>query len=480
MLFAFAAVYLLRAVRLGVVRETRHASASLSARRERSERLWQQAQQLAAAGQFQEAVRLLYLSGLYALDERALLHVETALTNREHAQLLVRLHLPLADSFTHVVEQYDRIRYGHAAVGPGYVSRPQRSRLTVEVRRARGAHPVSRIRSSMVLLGICVVALLIGALRLATERTPLPVGSSYSTQPDGAMGLYAWADSAGPGSGRLQDLALDSAPTTLIVLQPETQLDAAARDAFDGVASRGGTLVVAGDSFPWLLYVRNLGVTVEPVASRASSASSVDGLDLPVASRYRLRADNAQALLTGADGSIVVLRMPYKEGALVVIASPNLLTNDGLRDDATARFVFREIVAPSSGHVLSFDEVHHSFAPPGTGPIGINQLLFSTAPGRAVMYVALLVFAFVGLSGRRLGPALPAPSPAETPRTMYEHVQMLANLYRRASQLAAARAAFGRHYARRAGASPWGLARIEGARTESELIAAVTALDDGG
>src|SRR5712691_4843824 len=50
-------------------------------------------------------------------------------------------------------------------------------------RCARRAGRVSRLRSSMALLGICVVALVIGALRLLTERTPLPVGSSYSAQP---------------------------------------------------------------------------------------------------------------------------------------------------------------------------------------------------------------------------------------------------------------------------------------------------------
>ena len=67
---------------------------------------------------------------------------------------------------------------------------------------------------------------------------------------------------------------------------------------------------------------------------------------------------------------------------------------------------------------------------------------------------------------------------------MYEHVQMLANLYRRAGQLFIVRAAFSRHVtrelARSGGGSPKrsailaeALARIETARSESDLIAAV-------
>ena len=111
------------------------AMATLAERRERSERLWQTAHQLAAAGQLADAVRVLYLSALYALDERALLHVETSLTNREHARQLSRTHPALGETFSAVVERYDR-----AALRP--VSGDRRPRLTISAvwsRRARTA-----------------------------------------------------------------------------------------------------------------------------------------------------------------------------------------------------------------------------------------------------------------------------------------------------------------------------------------------------
>jgi len=113
-LMGVVAAYLVRAVRISVRRETRLRSQSLAERRERSERLWQTAQQRAASGQWQEAVRVVYLSALYALDERALLHVETSLTNREHARELHRLHPEVAGTFAEVVERYDQLRYGGA------------------------------------------------------------------------------------------------------------------------------------------------------------------------------------------------------------------------------------------------------------------------------------------------------------------------------------------------------------------------------
>jgi hypothetical protein len=111
-----AVAYLVRAVRLSVMRDSALRRASLAERRERSDQLWQTAQQLAAVGQYAEAVRFVYLSALYALDEHALLHIEFSLTNREHAQRLKRAYPSLGDSFGELVERYERVRYGQADV----------------------------------------------------------------------------------------------------------------------------------------------------------------------------------------------------------------------------------------------------------------------------------------------------------------------------------------------------------------------------
>src|SRR5437868_2981586 len=87
LLVVLAIGYVVRMLRLSITREARLQGLALSERRERSDQLWRTAQQLAAGGQLSEAIRVVYLSALYALDERALLHVERGLTNREHAGL---------------------------------------------------------------------------------------------------------------------------------------------------------------------------------------------------------------------------------------------------------------------------------------------------------------------------------------------------------------------------------------------------------
>jgi hypothetical protein len=336
----------------------------------------------------------------------------------------------------------------------------------------------------MVLLGICVVALLIGALRLATQRVELPAGSSLSSGPDGALGLYSWLEDAGVQTQRQSTRAVGPDVNSVLLIEPAAMLDNTTKQALDDVADRGGTLLLAGDSLPWVVAARALGVTVEP-AEATTHMFTPDGLRLPLGARFRLSANGAQPLLLADDGKWLGLEMPYRNGKLIVVASPVPFTNAGLTDDATALFVFRQLVSPLAGQTVAFDEYQRMPGGAEAGSTSVNQLLFQTPTGLAIVYAALLTFAFLLLAGRRLGPALAVRSAAESQRTMYEHVQMLADLYRRAGQLGVVRSAFSRHYARllaRGGLSTRrhadvaeALSRVEAAHTESELTSAVAA-----
>ena len=140
-LIGVVGVYLARAVRLSVAREARLSTANLAERRERSDQLWQSAQRLAAAGQLAQAVRALYLSALYALDERALLHIERTLTNREHARRLNQLHPALGPMLADIVDRYDRVRYGSFAVAPELFSELADRVSRLRSAALRGASP---------------------------------------------------------------------------------------------------------------------------------------------------------------------------------------------------------------------------------------------------------------------------------------------------------------------------------------------------
>lgn len=124
--------FVLRAVRQNMVADAAALARAQAQRRERADRLWREAQDLAAAGRLADAVRALYLSALYALEERDVLAVQEGLTNREHAERLRRALPGAAPAFAEVVQRYDRLRYG------GFpVDRPAFDELRTLVQRAR-------------------------------------------------------------------------------------------------------------------------------------------------------------------------------------------------------------------------------------------------------------------------------------------------------------------------------------------------------
>jgi hypothetical protein len=112
-LLGVLAAFVARAVGLSVGRDAAGKARAAAARRERSDEHWRRAQELAEAGQFPEAARALYLSALHALEEHAVLRVQAALTNREHADRVAREHPELNGVFATLVQRYDRIRYGN-------------------------------------------------------------------------------------------------------------------------------------------------------------------------------------------------------------------------------------------------------------------------------------------------------------------------------------------------------------------------------
>jgi hypothetical protein len=348
---------------------------------------------------------------------------------------------------------------------------------------------MSRIRSSLILLALAVGALIVSWIQVARDTTRLPVGSSYSFQDDGAQALYEWSRAVGAQPVRLQQPVIDpsAAPKALLILQPETVAAQREQEAFNAVPQGGGTLILVGDSLALQIYSRQLGVDFQP-AQVSARAVTAEGQELGITSRGRLRVADATPLLTAANGDLLALQKPYLNGALIVLATPQPLTNAALRDERIARFVYQQVLAPVGTATIAFDEAHHSYTPPTADqPATLDRLLYGTAPGRAVIYIAMLAFLYLLLSGRRLGPPIAERTATETHRTMYEHVQMLASLYRRAGQLGTVRNSFERHYQRllaRGALAPSqsaalgdALIYLHDAHSEHDLISAVGAAE---
>ena len=106
-------LYLLRGVRAGML-----ATAQVIDPAEEyisSTEAVSQATLLARAGDYRMAMRYLYLTALLRLDERKLLRYDRALTNREYL-LRSRENPALRAALEPVIETFDRVWYGHAAL----------------------------------------------------------------------------------------------------------------------------------------------------------------------------------------------------------------------------------------------------------------------------------------------------------------------------------------------------------------------------
>jgi hypothetical protein len=194
--------------------------------------------------------------------------------------------------------------------------------------------------------------------------------------------------------------------------------------------------------------------------------------------------------LLSASGDWLALRKSYLNGSLVVISTAGPLTNDALRNQDNARWVLRELLGPvQQGAVVAFDEAHYTEQPQTDEEPSFETLVLDSAVGRALLFGVLVLFVYLVLAGRRLGPPLPAAESGRAARTMYEHVQALASLYRRARQFLYLRDHFERHYRRlvarslgveAAAAEPGRLAeelRLRGL-TEEQAEQLATALDE--
>jgi hypothetical protein len=313
-----------------------------------------------------------------------------------------------------------------------------------------------RLRGVFIVLGIFAALSLLAWVSYRPAPADYPPGSSLSTQPNGVKGLFLWTEVYGAKPQRLEErrsLAVEGADM-LIYASPFFPVTSNDRARMDTVADRGGTVVLAGDSdfSPFEALLKEAGISIRPGELQAIGMTPGGGLNVPVDSRLSLEGADATALLTTPNGQVVALRKPFRKGTVVALASLLPLTNQGLRDPDSARFVFEEVLSrlPEHGSVL-FDETAHEL--PGAAA-GSNQLeamvgfVLTTPAGRAAMYAALLIFVYLLLSGIRLGPPLRPVKAAASSRTMYEQVQALAGLYRRGRQLRAARQHFARYYRR--------------------------------
>ena len=297
-----------------------------------------------------------------------------------------------------------------------------------------------------VLLGCLLVIAVVAAL-LAPRSVSDADPSSRSPGDAGTLALYLWLSRLGLPVERMTGDFVPGRADVLVIAEPTTPITA---DQAQDVAAmvRGGGMVIlaadrgslnqsadllsAFDTVPDTTSLQQEDSSAQPAAFDATAAVPVDPAGLvhtvPMRSGFTFdpRNQNTVTLLHHGDDAVGVAA-PLGSGRAYVLSSPYPLSNLGLREKDSAAFLLALIDRARGGHVV-FDEVHHGETASGgasaalSGPVGVAGGLAAAA-----------IFAFLLLSGRRLGRPVPAVDPARVPSAS-EYVDALGALIERTAQ----------------------------------------------
>ena len=199
--------------------------------------------------------------------------------------------------------------------------------------------------------------------------------------------------------------------------------------------SDGGTVVVAQDFEP-LIEPLLATFDIQFAQGVTGSATRLEGPLFAAVPAHEIQVDTGRELRLGTAWDPIgtddraptaALRVVEGGGRLIVVGTVTPFLSSGLALADNALFATDLALAGGAGAV-AFDEYHHGVHPAAS----ILAVVERTWPGRALLFVMVVTFAFVALTGRRLGPPLPLdPRP---PRSSLEYVRGFAGLVRRAGR----------------------------------------------
>ncbi|MGH2378479.1 MAG: DUF4350 domain-containing protein [Candidatus Limnocylindria bacterium] len=280
----------------------------------------------------------------------------------------------------------------------------------------------------------------------AGQTDPTGLGRSASVYDEGPAGtavLRRWLDGLGVPTtviqGDLFQPRFEEAHAVLLLGATELLTPADARDLREVVA-RGGTLVVATEAgLAEGLLLDAFGLSLGgfvPLGEHEAVAPLGALTGARTLSIDQGREVVAERGMVTARAGAAPLAVSVREGAgtvhLVGSLAPFLSGRIGEGDNG--RFVLALLDdAIRAGGTVAFDEYHHGAHPPAD----VLAVVQRTWPGRALVAAGAIVFAFVVLTGRRLGPPLPLEHrPA---RSSLDHVRAFAGLVRRSGHSEIAR-----------------------------------------
>ncbi|HEY7060504.1 MAG TPA: DUF4350 domain-containing protein [Chloroflexota bacterium] len=288
-------------------------------------------------------------------------------------------------------------------------------------------------------VGLVAALVMVTALLVRPTTSLDPPLTVRSAEPSGARALLLWLEALGYAVEEIDADPYTVGPEvrTLFILAPVVPFEDDALDTLARWVEQGGRLVlVAGGSGRALL--QHFGLHGRFAGDRLPEAVPAQPLLLqPPVERLRVDAwetvesDSGLAPWLVADDRVVLGSHPYGQGEVIVLTALRPLTNEALKEPASADLVLNLVGRMPAGARVAFDEYHHGFVR-GRGARGLWELLVAHYWGWGVIYAVALAYLYLWLRGRRFGPPLAAPAGAR--RSVSEYVASLGALYRRAGQ----------------------------------------------
>ena len=288
-----------------------------------------------------------------------------------------------------------------------------------------------------ILLALTVILTALGAR--ATVEDQGRTASIYDEGLGGAATLRRLLDGLGARTISLEGDAF--APTlaserVLLMLRPSEAVTVQDVAAIHAYIREGGTVVVAHD-FELLITPLLESFDIRFAQTATSDRTRLSGPLFAAPPAHQIENGPARELrlgpawdTIGSDGRAPIVAMRTEgRGVLVVVGTVTPFLSGSIEDADNARFAVDLISAVlAQGGAVAFDEYHHGFHPAAS----ILAVVERTWPGRALLFVLVAAFAYVALTGRRLGP--PQPLDPRPPRSSLEYVRGFAGLVRRAGR----------------------------------------------
>jgi len=295
---------------------------------------------------------------------------------------------------------------------------------------SRRVDPLLAVGSVLLLVALVLTAV---AGRDTASEGSNRSGSVYDGGDGGAQALRRYLEAMGARTTTVQgDRFAPGDASVLFILAPSEIVSTGDAQALREYVRGGGTVVLAGEieilTQPILdaFGLRYSGFAV-PGEQRLRGAL----FSVPPATRVTFDFGRSLALSPrwdplATDGrGITAAATREGKGALVVVGSVAPFIAGHLGEADNGRFALALAAPAFGGGAVAFDEYHHGVHPSPD----LLAVIERTWPGRALLFLGAVLFLYLLLGGRRLGPALPLD--ARPPRSSLEYVRGFAGLVRR-------------------------------------------------